>query len=56
MKTVNNWEELLEYVNRLGIIHKDKPIGWRQQEFIKIQSFFSQNTGFNVFNFLTFLS
>ena len=31
MKTLNNWEETLHYVNRLGLAHRTMPIGWKQQ-------------------------
>ena len=36
MKTINNWEELLEYLNRLGVVNRHKPIGWRQEELMTI--------------------
>lgn len=31
MKTLNNWQETLEYVNRIGVANPTMPIGWRQQ-------------------------
>lgn len=31
MKKLNNWEETLNYVNRLGVANRTMPIGWRQQ-------------------------
>jgi len=35
-KQVINYQDLIEYLNRLGIVHKDKPIGWRQQDLCAI--------------------
>ena len=31
MKVLYNWEETLEYVNRLGLVNRSMPIGWKQQ-------------------------
>jgi len=31
MKTLNDWQETLHYVNRLGLAHPTMPIGWKQQ-------------------------
>ena len=31
MKTLNNWQETLEYVNRLGLVSSSTPIGRKQQ-------------------------
>jgi hypothetical protein len=31
MAKLNNWEETLAYVNRLGVANPTMPIGWRQQ-------------------------
>lgn len=28
---LNNWEETLHYVNRLGLVNRTMPIGWKQQ-------------------------
>ena len=36
MPTINNFNEALVYVNRLGIIYNTKPIGWRQKELCMI--------------------
>lgn len=36
MPTINNFNEAMEYVNRLGIIYNTKPIGWRQKELCAI--------------------
>lgn len=36
MKQVNNFQECLEYVNRLGVVNPYKPIGWRQSDLCKI--------------------
>lgn len=36
MKQVNNFDECLEYVNRLGIVSPSKPIGWRQSDMVAI--------------------
>ena len=38
MKQIKDFDECLEYVNRLGIVNKTKPIGWRQQELCAIVS------------------
>lgn len=32
MVTINNYDELLTYLNGLGIVHPSKLIGWRQQD------------------------
>ena len=31
-KMVYNYQDLLEYLNRRGVVHKDKPIGWKQSD------------------------
>ena len=36
MKQVNDFQECLEYVNRLGIVSRFKPIGWRQADLCAI--------------------
>ena len=36
MKKVSDYDELLHYVNRLGIVNKTKPIGWRQGDLCAI--------------------
>lgn len=38
MKEVKDFQECLEYVNRLGIVNPSKPIGWRQQDLCAIVS------------------
>jgi hypothetical protein len=30
-KRLHNWEETLEYVNRLGLANPSMPIGWKQK-------------------------
>lgn len=32
MVKVQTYQELLTYLNGLGIVHPSKPIGWRQQD------------------------
>jgi hypothetical protein len=36
MKTVNDFQECLEYVNRLGIVSRSKPIHWRQANLCQV--------------------
>ena len=36
MRTIQNFDEALQYVNRLGIVSPFKPISWRQSDFCKI--------------------
>ncbi len=31
-KMVINYQDLLEYLNRLGVVNPSKPTGWRQQD------------------------
>ena len=36
MKRINNFQECLEYVNRLGLVNRSKPMGWRQANLVEI--------------------
>jgi hypothetical protein len=36
MITINDYDGLLEYLNRVGVVSKNKPIGWRQQDLCSI--------------------
>jgi hypothetical protein len=36
MTTINDYDELLTYLNRIGVVNKDKPIGWRQHDLCSI--------------------
>ena len=38
MKQINNFDECLEYVNRLGIVSPSRPIGWQQNDLVAIIS------------------
>ena len=47
VKTVRDFEDCLEYVNRLGIVNKTKPIGWRQSDLCAIVTGLERIAGFH---------